>query len=510
MRQFILALSLIVLMFFASFPLHGQDARNFKRGYGFGQHQLGDMAALSVGTTWWYNWWHRPENAVLNIYHTYGMEFVPQAWSDDFNETALREFLAAHPNVNYIMGFNEPNFVHQANMTPRQAAVAWQRIEDIADDFDLKIIGPALNYSPDPPYHDPFEWKNAWLAECRLVDPVDSCRFDYVNVHSYMNTVGALEWFLGEWRRYGKPIWLTEFCAWDGIEQTATPTIQQNFMRHALPMLDGDPWVYRYAWFIARSSGIPFNSLLAGDGELTPLGYIYTGQPVPEDPNQIRVTLSVVDRTRGVVTSSALWPEQSVYTWLGNTANWIGLNNMPLGTMEGNWVGMYNGLEGGSLKKNADAWVWSFTFVPELGATYNWNPGIWVDASRSENHLQAMHVGRNLQFSVNANGVVTGEVTLIIEDANTAVVVTAQIPSGGPAPIAPKDIKIFPNPAVDYVYVYALPKIHSITVFNAMGKPVLSQAGGVIFSTSHLPEGQYVVRIRTEDGNSLHKLLILR
>jgi len=423
MRKVFLMFVLTVLMGNA----YTQQNRNFKRGYGFGRHFAEDMRALSVGTTWWYNWWHRPDmgNDILTRYREFGMEFVPQAWNGGFNDEAMRAYFRSAPHARYIMGWNEPNFRHQANMTPAEAARQWYRIEAIAAEFGLKIIGPALNYSPDPPYHDPFEWKDAWLRECELIG---GCRWDFVNVHSYMNTVEALEWFMGEWKRYGKPIWLTEFCAWDGIEQTATPAYQMNFMRQALPMLDNNPAIYRYAWFIARSTGIPYNSLLtANPGELTPLGYLYTGQAVPGPPQNVTVTLSVVDRTRGAVTNSVQWPDQSVYTWLGNTTTWASLNNMPAGTVTGNWVGMYNGLVGGSLTKTSEEWIWSFTFTPAFGLTYNWNPGIWVNTARSENSIQQMHLGRNLAFTVDQNGNVSGEVTLIIENATAARVSNQQI-----------------------------------------------------------------------------------
>lgn len=502
----IITILLLVLVFC---QLGQAQERNYKRGYGFGLHLQEDMEALSVGTSWWYNWSIKPDagNQILETYKNYGMEFVPQLWNGSFNEVELRTYLSTHPDVKYLMGFNEPNFKKQANMSPAQVAAIWHRVEAIAADFNLKIVAPALNYSPDAPYYSPFDWMDEWLMEC---EKIGGCHFDFVNVHCYMNTASAVEWYLSQWKRYGKPIWLTEFCAWDGIETTATLSYQKNYMTQVLPILDNDPDIYRYAWFVGRSFGIPYNSLLGSVGKLTDVGYIYTNQQVPEDPNKVKVTLSVVDKTKGAVTSSAQWPEESAYTWLGNTQNWEALNNMPEGTTSGNYCGMYNGLEGGKLIKTNDAWIWSFTFVPEKGLTYNWNPGIWIDANRTVNSLRKLHEGRNLVFTVNTNGNVSGERTLIIENSTTAIISNDEIPLS----IRPKgdyqsQISIFPNPANAIVYVQSPSEIATITIFDMNGMAVLSQGGGNTFSVDNLKNGNYLVRIITSDnGIAVNKLTV--
>ena len=69
---------------------------------------------------------------------------------------------------------DEPNFTAQANMTPRQAADAWPGFEALAKELNLKIVGPALNYSPNAPYQDPKKWYDEFFE---LVDP---SRVDYL------------------------------------------------------------------------------------------------------------------------------------------------------------------------------------------------------------------------------------------------------------------------------------------------------------------------------------------
>src|SRR5690606_38972334 len=109
-------------------------------------HSTADLEALSAGVSWYYNWFHQPESAVIHTYQNYNFDYVPMAWNGAFDKEAMHAFLSTHPNVKYILGWNEPNFKDQANMTPTQAAAMWPDIEDLADEFGLEIVGPAVNY----------------------------------------------------------------------------------------------------------------------------------------------------------------------------------------------------------------------------------------------------------------------------------------------------------------------------------------------------------------------------
>jgi hypothetical protein len=500
----------ILALVFLSFQLTGQE-RHAKRGLGYGSHSTADLQAISQGITWWYNWWHQPENSsVMAVYRDYDMEFVPMAWNTGFNKTAMRAYLLNHPDVDYILGFNEPNFLEQANLTPSQAAAAWPLIEELADEFDLKIVGPALNYSwvggaPSEMidgelvhYNDPFVWLDAFF------EAYPDCRVDYLAVHAYMNHVGALEWFIDGFKKYNKPIWLTEFCAWEGEVSVAA---QKNFMKSALAYLDNDPDVFRYAWFSGRTSTNPYYGLYGKSGELTELGKIYVGLP---ETIKNGVTLRVVDKTKGVVTNNAVWPDQAVYTWLGNTSNWAAISNAGAW-----WAGMYNGLAGGNLEKTEDAWTWSFTFEPEFGRTYQWNPGVFTDVSRTEQSLKALHVNRNLSFSVNSSGMLSGEVTLVIENATTATVTPENYSViTGLAP-KPEDrssaITIYPNPVRDVVHVESPWNIESLTVYDYSGRMVFTGKGINQADLGALAAGSYILQIVTEtDGFAMKKISVIR
>src|SRR5210317_829012 len=135
-------LFLFGILFFFSAIVIGQN----KRGIAYGYHSPEDLEVLSPSVSWWYNWSEKPENSVENVFEDYGFEFVPMTWNGNFDSVKLVTFLSQHPETKYLLAFNEPNFISQANMTPSQAAAIWPSIESIADEYNLDIVGPAVNF----------------------------------------------------------------------------------------------------------------------------------------------------------------------------------------------------------------------------------------------------------------------------------------------------------------------------------------------------------------------------
>lgn len=272
----------LLIVLFAVITFCGvSQTRSVKRGLGYGHHGNSDLAALSAGVSWYYNWYHQPEMEVFNTYDDYGFDYVPMAWNGSFNKQGMHDFLSTHPNVKYILGWNEPNFKDQANMTPSQAAAMWPEIEALADEFGLEIVSPAVNFCGNcvsengTTYTDPVEYLDDFFEAC------EGCRVDHIAIHCYMNDVSALQWYVGLFKKYGKPIWLTEFAAWEG---QVTLDQQKRFMVGAVEYLESDPDVFRYAWFTGRHTGAPYIGILDRPGSLTPLGEIYVNMPT-HDPD---------------------------------------------------------------------------------------------------------------------------------------------------------------------------------------------------------------------------------
>jgi hypothetical protein len=270
------SLSCKILLLFLALSLSAQTP-NYKRGISFGsQHPilLADLPVMQDYLTWFYNWGTGPGN-IENALDDYDIEFVPMAWNGSFNEENLRTYYTNHPEAKYLLGFNEPNFLEQANMTPSNAAAQWPRLEAIADEFGLEIVGPAVNWCGScvseggTTYTNPYTYLDDFFAAC------PDCRVDYIAVHNYMCYTEPLVSYLKAFEKYNKKIWLTEFACWD--QANITLEMQKSYMLGALDYLDNDSMIYKYSWFIGRSgSGTPHIDIFESEGgKLTELGEIY-------------------------------------------------------------------------------------------------------------------------------------------------------------------------------------------------------------------------------------------
>lgn len=376
-------------------------SRSPKRGVAYhfcGMQQargVADLAPMQDAISWTYNWAERPHAcgdgpSVEGALAEAGVEFVPMAWGlvdggaacDEggpclrvdnpagpdacadacaggaagaggpegacwacFHQPVTREaFTAAIPEgARWLLGFNEPNFHEQANLTPAEAARGWVHLERVADERGLGLVGPATNFcstDPDAPpaahcieAQDGVEmvhlaWLEAFYDECSAEGAAGhDCRIDHQATHTY--DCHAVAWAVdlfevkaglrpspeescsngvqdgpesgvdcgGNFCRacseharamFAKPVWLTEFAhaPWGGCEDR-TPEqllpLAMSFVREQIPLLEAHPRLYRYAWFMPKVRGAPLDhdDLLVEDavGERTPLGELYLGAP---------------------------------------------------------------------------------------------------------------------------------------------------------------------------------------------------------------------------------------
>lgn len=266
-----------------------QPKKSFKRGVGENSFSTqAEIDALAPGVSWYYDWSIVPSPGVASyVGPDKAVNFVPMAWNGGFDEAKLRGYLTEHPGIGYILGFNEPNFKAQANMTPTQAAEAWPAVEKLADDFGLEIVSPALNY-PDGAINDGKTYQpKDWLQQFINVYTEKfgrAPRFDYIGLHCYMNAYKAQKNFVDDFAKtFGKKVWLTEFCAWEGQVDSVT---QVNAMVNMVNTLENDTNVHRYAWFKAKGSNAsPFYRLMftpsvithkPAYGTLSVIGKVYT------------------------------------------------------------------------------------------------------------------------------------------------------------------------------------------------------------------------------------------
>lgn len=282
----------------AAFASQAEPLRSCKRGLGFTNETSHDLATLSNRVAWWYNWALVPGDAVKDNYPQSAVEYVPLVWSGDFDETYLRQYLASHPQIKYLQTFNEPNFASQANMTPQQVADIWPRLEAIADEYQLQLVAPAVNYSPgdvDIPGTDdngsPFAYLDAFFAAC------NNCRVDYIAIHGFMGSANALENYLQQFhQRYNKPLWLTEWNLNLGNNRE-TLEKQMDFLAETTRWLEQQDYVFRYAWLLGRSSeganSAPYVDILTPEGGWTQLGALYQAIPATDYYQPVPATVEV-------------------------------------------------------------------------------------------------------------------------------------------------------------------------------------------------------------------------
>jgi hypothetical protein len=216
-------------------------------------------AAFFPAVAWWYNWAAQGSSSS-------GIEFVPMIWGKDSLNSAIPA-----PSK-YLLTFNEPNFMAQSNLTATVAASYWPTIQTKA--AGIPIVGPGMNFcGPAAQCNgtDPYQYLTDFFAACT------TCEVDYVAVHWYNCDLPSLKDYLepggglAGFEQFGRPIWLTEFSC----DTTASAAQQEAYMRAAIPYLEGNPKVFRYAWFSADP--IPNAKLVNSDGSPTALGQVYIG-----------------------------------------------------------------------------------------------------------------------------------------------------------------------------------------------------------------------------------------
>ncbi|KAK5987015.1 Alkali-sensitive linkage protein 1 [Cladobotryum mycophilum] len=208
---------------------------------------------------WQYNW-----DSTTKQKQSFA-EFVPMLWGTQSYHTK-QWFDNAFYWVNkggssHVLGFNEPERGDQANLSPAAAAAAWKTyMEPLAG--HARIGAPAVS-------NDGYNWLSQFLQACK------GCHIDFVPIHWYNDH--TLENDLESWVNKvcklvnGRKVWITEFQGFGSAAE------QSAFLKKAIPFLDNNACVTRYAYF-----GTADNSkvlLQNGGPGLSPLGIQYAFSP---------------------------------------------------------------------------------------------------------------------------------------------------------------------------------------------------------------------------------------
>jgi hypothetical protein len=267
-----------------------------KRGMAFSQEikeQWNDIAT-AFNPSWHYTWGNAYQG---DEYHPEGVEFVPQFWGrssvTQSNVDALVPLIQSGKVKNIIL-FNEPDLSTQANMSVFEAVnltVALQAmfegagisLEDVG--FVSPVVtGAGASYNGGNSY--------IWLTEYMDQAIASGCKIDYIGMHKYVYnkdpsvfTANLYDSYSTYVASYGKKVWLKEFSLKDGSGNGFTEQEVENLMTGVLDYLDAADWIYRYAWFSARTDGdyigngqeysVLWDNTAGANGVITSLGTHY-------------------------------------------------------------------------------------------------------------------------------------------------------------------------------------------------------------------------------------------
>ena len=250
-----------------------RQAKSAKRGVAGNFQMASDATLLGEGVSWDYNWSHNYPAFASEMYAS-GLAFYPMVWNAGLNKDNITRLKNDYPATGWILGYNEPNLTDQANMVPSVAAKTWPELRAFSKSVGMSLASPALNYGTLSGYSDPVVWLDEFIA----CDGIGSDAFDAIALHCYMPSAAAMRSMIRRFDKYGKPVFMTEFCHANG-SITNSESDQISFMSDVLNMLESDTSVDGYSWFMTRGSGSwAAISLLNTDTKapaLTPLGKLY-------------------------------------------------------------------------------------------------------------------------------------------------------------------------------------------------------------------------------------------
>ncbi|GGM97413.1 RNA polymerase sigma factor (sigma-70 family) [Actinoplanes campanulatus] len=214
-------------------------ARSPKKGAGVWRFAGAKGALKDVGAGWYYDWGPADDE----VPGPAGVEFVPMIWgAADVTGATLKR---AKAEGDVLLGFNEPDLAEQSNMTVEAALAAWPKLEATG----MRLVSPAVAFGGDT--------AGGWLDRFMTGAGAKGLRVDAIALHWYGSdfSAAAVNQFLGYvdavHRRYGKPIWVTEFGLINFGSSPRYPSDAQKvrFIKGATAGLEKRSYVERYAWF---------------------------------------------------------------------------------------------------------------------------------------------------------------------------------------------------------------------------------------------------------------------
>lgn len=227
-----------------------------KKGGGYIDKKVID----SLNVSWYYNWGPKSESTATS-------EFVPMAWGKKSASLENIPAYAAKKEITHFLSFNEPDGKDQSNIAVLDAIEPYSNLLGMG----FRLGSPATTEGQ----------ATKWLSEFVDDTEAEELNVDFIAIHWYdwggwlqnkqiepdpERVFKRFKAYIDKiYERYQKPIWITEFNA----NRNTTEATHLAFMKLALPYLESDARIERYAYFF------PPALLPIKDGKLTPIGKVY-------------------------------------------------------------------------------------------------------------------------------------------------------------------------------------------------------------------------------------------
>ena len=264
----LLVVAMAASLYFAANDANGQILSS-KRGFADVGANYTNLQATGAG--WYYTWGTGVGNP-----GNFDAQHFPMIWGGTPSQNTLNN-IRNRPNVEWLLGFNEPERTDQANMSVSQAISSWSTIANGLSGSGIKLVSPAVSDTGAG---------QAWLADFMNQAsnnglPVDAVAFHWYGVSNPNDPVGAANSFLSRvdsyHNAYNKPVFITEFAIhdWGGNYSDAAITeANRQFLDIVVPALEARDHVAGYSWYHWFSDA----RLYSGSPALpTEMGHRYVG-----------------------------------------------------------------------------------------------------------------------------------------------------------------------------------------------------------------------------------------
>jgi hypothetical protein len=303
-----------------------------------------------------------------------------------------------------------------------------------------------------------------------------------------MGNVSALQWFVGLFKKYGKPIWLTEFANWEN-----NPTLQQQmgFMIGAVDYLENDADVFRYAWFTGRHIGPPYIGVFASQsGVLSDLGEIYVAMPLHNaehyTPLPARIEAEEYNTMNGILLEATSDVDGFANVGYIDQNDWLvyGVNAPASDEYQLKLRIASTALS--NLEIQVDDQPVTTIPLPNSGGWQTWTTiesSLAIPAGQHKIKLKANVGGFNINWLQLSNDIVLSNEG----DESSSV-------------------RLYPNPARHTVYIETDNTIKEMEIYDIPGRCLMKQKfNNEEIDLSSFPAGSYIIVLKTREGTMIYK-----